>query len=284
MANFDIASFNLINWANAAADLYDSTPKDVEITQKDETGALFTKTIANRGKFKQQLWDDVGAALGQFNRTFYIDAVNGDDNNDGSSANPFKTFDKFLSIKIPGAAYIIYIKEGQVFEHTVYRNLLSNSVYIGRWGNTSDVSNPKIIFKNDDIQGTHRIGCFNSRLVFYRVDIESESNSNVVSNPAKGCFNLDFSSLGFIICNINLSSDGASFLAISDGYYSAFSAVSFYYSNITTGSGYVYRLKDNAAGSLKQAGTSIDDSTKWVSGIIKDANGVPRNILSNIVF
>ena len=104
MANsFDIASFNLINWANSVVDLYDSTPKDVEIIQKDNNGNLFTKDIANRGKFKQELWDDVGSALGQFNRTFYVDADNGDDNNNGDSGHPFKTMGKALdSIPIGG--------------------------------------------------------------------------------------------------------------------------------------------------------------------------------------
>ena len=111
MANsFDIASFNLVNWANSVADLYDSTPKDVEIIQKDNNGNLFTKDIANRGKFKQQLWDDVGGALGQFNRRVYVDADNGDDNNSGDSDHPFKTIDKAVDSTPIGGTVDITLK------------------------------------------------------------------------------------------------------------------------------------------------------------------------------
>jgi len=107
---FDIANFNLTNFAGAYNDLFDSTPADVSIQVKDSSGNITTKTVANRGKFKQQLWDDVGGALGQFDRTFYIDADNGNDNNDGSSGSPFKTLAKALnSVPMGGRGTIKFI-------------------------------------------------------------------------------------------------------------------------------------------------------------------------------
>ena len=106
MANlpFDIANFNLTNFANIYPDVMDSTPAYVSYQYKDSNGNILTKTIANRGKFKEQIWDDVGGALGQFYRTFYVDAENGDDNNDGSSSTPFKTLKKAYD-SVPSGGY-----------------------------------------------------------------------------------------------------------------------------------------------------------------------------------
>ncbi len=109
MANlpFDIANFNLTNFANIYPDIMDSTPTYVSYQYKDENGNILTKDIANRGKFKQQLWDDVGGALGQLNLYFHVDAENGDDNNDGSSASPFKTIRKACNrIASKGSIYL----------------------------------------------------------------------------------------------------------------------------------------------------------------------------------
>jgi hypothetical protein len=128
--SFDIANFNLLNWANATPDLYDSTPKDVQIQLKDSNGNITTKTVANRGKFKQQLWDDVGGALGQFDRTFYVDAVNGDDNNDGSSGHPFKTIKKAVDSVPIGGLGKIYLTEGQIFNIPSTINVDFKKIYI----------------------------------------------------------------------------------------------------------------------------------------------------------
>ena len=110
MPNFDIASFNLINWANATPELYDNEPKLVSIIQKDANGNLFTKQVKNRGMIKKELWDDVGGALGQFSKIFYIDQLNGNDNNEGTADAPFKTIKKAIyATPLAGACDVFLI-------------------------------------------------------------------------------------------------------------------------------------------------------------------------------
>ena len=86
MANlpFDIANFNLTNFANIYPDLMDSTPQDVTYQYKDSNGNILTKTIANRGKFQDYVWSDAKSAL---YKVYYVDPVNGDDGNDGLSTS-----------------------------------------------------------------------------------------------------------------------------------------------------------------------------------------------------
>jgi len=110
MPNFDIASFNLINWANATPELYDDNPQLVSIIQKDANGNLFIKQVKNRGLIKKELWDDVGGALGQFSRVFYVDQLNGNDSNEGIADAPFKTIKKAVyATPIAGACDILLI-------------------------------------------------------------------------------------------------------------------------------------------------------------------------------
>ena len=122
---FEIANFNLVNFADNYNDLFDSTPKDVQIDVKDSNGNITTKSVANRGKFKQQLWDDVGGALGQFKKTVYVDAQNGDDNNSGTYGNPFRTIKKAIESVPSGGLGYIRPKRGQthnIAEKITYRN------------------------------------------------------------------------------------------------------------------------------------------------------------------
>jgi len=86
---------------------YDPNPQDVSLPQLDENGNLVTVSIPNIAKIKKQMWDDVNAAIGLWNRTFYVDAVNGDDNNPGTQDAPFKTIKKAVdSVPIGGVGYI----------------------------------------------------------------------------------------------------------------------------------------------------------------------------------
>lgn len=101
MANFDIASFNLLNWANSVVDLYDSTPKIVEIIQKDVNGDLVTTQVQNLGYMKENLQSILTNAANSNTYTYYVDQTNGDDTNAGTSDSPFKSLDKAISVLKP---------------------------------------------------------------------------------------------------------------------------------------------------------------------------------------
>ena len=91
---------------------YNPKPLDVELPYIDENGNLLIAKQMNNAKFRKRVWDDVGGALGQFNRTFYVDVVNGDDNNTGTSDSPFKTIKKAVdSVPVGGNGIIILLND-----------------------------------------------------------------------------------------------------------------------------------------------------------------------------
>ena len=95
---------------------YDPNPQDVELPQFDENGNLTTVRIPNRAKLKKQMWDDINAAVGLWYRTFYVDPDEGNDNNPGTSSEPFKTLAKAIaSVPIGGYGQII-LSPGKTFE------------------------------------------------------------------------------------------------------------------------------------------------------------------------
>jgi hypothetical protein len=258
---FDIANFNLVNFANAYNDLFDSTPKDVQVQLKDSNGNIVTKTVANRGKFKQQLWDDVGGALGQFNKTFYVDADNGDDNNDGSSATPFQTIEKALkSILVKGT-----------------------------------------IVLNSDVHLTSAV-----MLPFVSILINLNGYSFYVNNDSKSqLYSISLSLGGFITLNNNgklvlpsAQSDTTSinnhpnFIISGYGGSTSHGLMLAYSVEVVVNDTHYGLLEiNNATGFFSaDSNSKITDNTgsgiTWadlISGIIKDSNGVPRNVLSNII-
>jgi len=299
---FDVANFNLINFANIYPDLMDSVPKDVTYQYKDANGNIQTVTIANRGKFKQQLWDDVGGALGQFNRTFYVDADNGDDNNDGSSDAPFATLQKAVdSVPIGGFGHIILNSNYD----GIFNSALKN-IYI-------EIASDKT-WKIPDGQRNLVNGCSVGILNYghlYVEKLDSDSNNSGDNNCA--FFVTDYEKYPYLaqITNVYLVNiDSSNPIKVDNDRYLAGSR------NWGTSQGMqinlaVYNIKcsddftldgkllflRNGAGSFQWNNLNNDDSfkvvdsdgnavdiTTTVDGIIKDSNGVPRNIISNIIF
>ena len=80
---------------------YDPTPQDVELPQLDENGNLITVRIPNRAKIKAEVDGFIAGAettiKGWWESTFHVDANNGDDSNDGSTSAPFRTIHKAVS-------------------------------------------------------------------------------------------------------------------------------------------------------------------------------------------
>jgi len=144
---FDVANFNLTNFADNYNSIFDSTPATVSIDVKDDLGNITTKSVENRGLFKQQLWDDVGAAVGQFNKTVYVDAINGDDLNSGSSTSPLKTLSKsFSSIPISGAGTIVFLSDIDIANETANSLFSDRSISISLNGFTLTKSTTNNIF------------------------------------------------------------------------------------------------------------------------------------------
>ena len=277
MANFDIASFNLINWANATPDLYDSAPKNVEIVQKDANGNLFTKSIANRGMFKQQLWDDVGGAVGQFNRTFYVDAVNGDDNNTGTSNSPLKTLDRAVQLTpVMGRVSINLLNDYTITTRDLYwgnkdinLNLNNYTITVQAYLNSNGVNEFPRIHNNKNItvingsltyvlaDSSANVTTYGGRLALFQG--RSVLISNVTVNIQNGGTLINTGEL--MLSNVTINTNSKGYAIAGDGQYNA-----------------------NQKIFLTQYNCTIDDSNYWIRTMVKDANGVPRNVVSNIVF
>jgi len=307
---FEQANFNLISFSEAYNDLFDSTPKDVQIDLKDTNGNVTTKTIANRGKFKQQLWDDVGGALGQFNKTFYVDATNGNDTNVGSSAYPFKTIKKACdSVPVGGVGSITILGD-----YTLQQNI--DILYKHIDLNLKGTLTFPWFATDNTYAGIHGITLHNSSIGFY---IDSSTNGKLIvldNNTGKTSINPFYSSAlrvnestkyGYIKFSIWTSQDNYSPIIIKDGALVSIRqwstnrpdllsiAISGHYAgtnrSIQVDSGAYLVDFENAPSSFYYSydggltdlsGNSINiDSV--VAGIVKDPNGVPRNIISNIV-
>ena len=130
-------------------------------------------------------------------QTVCVDAVEGDDSNDGLISSPVKTIGEAIKRHVSGSYTIILLKEGQT--HASVGGGFSTSVSSGviefkRWGNTSGIGNPIAKSTTEYNEGynanrgrfiTMRSGC----LIFNQIDVESVDIDN-----GKPLFNLD----GFI--------------------------------------------------------------------------------------
>ena len=300
MASFDIASFNLLNWANSVTDLYDSTPKNVEIVQKDNNGNLFTKTIANRGMFKQELWEDVGSALGQFNRTFYVDAENGDDNNTGDSSHPFKTIKKACdSVPIGGSGSITLAYGTYSVDATIF---LNNKIIRLNGIKDSDGNYPIVSFKENpnNLGDLFHFNVNKSSLIIHNIkfDIPAPSDS-VTSAINSGRYSVALRNNGrFYMYQADVDIDDDA----NNGYFILAGNYNWNSENGLGGMGtlstcnivankYIFCVGKTAFLNIGTNGLSIKDSsgndrdiTDCVMNIVKDTNGVPRNIISNVTF
>ncbi len=305
MANlpFDNANFNLINFANIYPDVMDSTPKTIEYQYKDANGNIQTKSIANRGEFKQQLWDDVGGALGQFNRTFYVDAINGDDNNIGTNSSaPFKTIQKAIN-SVPYGAFVRvelvsnYVGNFNTYFKKIYLHIPAGITLTIPDGSRNNISGCSITILNEghlhvetldsnsNVSGDNYAGFITTN---YERDISLGVSTNIYlinihsTNPItidnNRCLfggrtygtnqNIQMNlSIYNLYCAGNFTLDGDLF-HIYNG------VCSFQWNNMAN---------DSSFNVVDGSGNAVDFKTK-VRGIIKDSNGVPRNITSNIVF
>ena len=279
MANlpFDNANFNLTNFANIYPDVMDSTPKTIEYQYKDANGDIQTKTIANRGEFKQQLWDDVGGALGQFNRTFYVDATNGDDNNTGAGSAPLKTLDRAVQLTpAMGRVSINLLNDYTIATRDLYwadrdiQLILNNyTITVQAYLNSSGVNefprihnNKYIYVQNGTLtyilaDSSANVTTYAGRLALFQG--KSVLVTNVTVNIQNGGALLNTGEL--MLNNVTINTNSKGYAIMGDSQYNP-----------------------NQKIFLTQYNCTIDASSYWIRTMVKDSNGVPRNVVSNIVF
>ena len=297
---FDVANFNLVNFADNYNNIFDSTPADVQIQVKDSNGNITTKTVANRGKFQQQVWDDVGGALGQFDRTFFVDAVNGSDLNTGGQSDPFKTILQAISsIPVGGKGYI-WLHGDQTFIINEIKFLHNRSIVCrGDW----NVSNSKAVVTNeayiDANNGKQYTYGLSPSLCNFRFQNCTIQTADLVDNTQPlNSFHGFFRKNGGGEENFAVSLYGCD-LKLGDtnliqNEYSIGSNVYMYNCSVDcvgANQNSILLNTNMAASSLiaigvtlgtKNDGTTALSWTDIIAGVQKDANGAYKNILTNL--
>ena len=307
---------NNTNAANVFRKMYDlhynPNPLDVPFEYIDENGNKVTTTIKNVAGFRKRVWDDVGGALGQFNRIFYVD-VNGDDNNTGSSDSPFKTIKKAInSVPVGGYGKILLknnqehiIADGDNYEDIVIQN--RNIIIAPSETVTDDNPNPIIKFDaylhpdcpdNTSILKRLEIG-YRTFFTMTHIDLkypdpidDDHPFSDWLFQSQPILFN---GGIGFSYGNGNCSianADKLSLVFISRYHFNP--SISIYGSNMDLNSNsFVINNRSNSpftffGGAYTATENGGDDNlylTKTIKNIVKDADsGNPINVISNINF
>ena len=177
---------NNTNAANVFRKMYDlhynSNPLDVPFEYIDENGNKVTTTIKNQAGFRKKVWDDVGSALGQFNRTFYVDVENGDDNNSGDSSHPFKTIKKAVDSVPIGGFGSITLAYG-TYEFNTTTSLINKIVRLNGIKD-SNGNYPVVSFKEnpDNLGNLFHFDIHNSSLNTYNIKFDIPAPTNDVTS------------------------------------------------------------------------------------------------------
>ncbi|OMH40230.1 hypothetical protein [Desulfurobacterium indicum] len=277
---------------------FDPNPQTVQLPQLDENGNLVTVELPNRALIKKQMWDDFGGAIGQMYKTVYVDAVNGDDLNPGTSDAPFKTLSKALSVIPTGGWGIIFLKSDIVYGGTDNVIVAKDNITAIILKDSSLTTHPKITFNNY----TKILHGNNNRLWFNSIDFDFNL-SGFTYSPSLFMWNTHVyqgdagismgGGLGFDYCNININVDFdyLVYLVMSIPFIKMVNTITTYTNS--TGNDY-FKITDAAqcvninfegSWSIIVNGTVLSDSdiSSHIVSIVRDTNGVPRNILSNII-
>ena len=258
-----------------------------------------------------------------WNEIFYVDVENGNDNNDGSSSAPFKTIRRAVnSVPVGGNADIILLGSSDPSnpkQFLIDANLsVKNKRLRFMTNGTYATIKPKVVVASiagNNYNYAHHFILYNSYIEFHNDDWNSFVT---VENPQKADSSLDWinfaqftlvalsSAVIFRGLKINptpivkLHDSGAYVIGNQYAIEGDFSEIAINYSFkiqaesvnaipyfATTGLGssgvLMFRVHNN--GIFEDFnGNSLNASvTDLISGVVKDANGIPRNIVSNIV-
>lgn len=268
---------------------YSPTPANVTLPQYDENGNLLNVTIPNRARIKEQIWND--AATGMY-KIYYVDAVNGNDGNDGTSTSPFATLRKAIIAVPRGGLGIIYVK-GDLVQTSEQRIGVEGRKIIIRAH--ADTPNAVLTFRNTNGKDALDVN-YNSHLSI-NMDCAFENVYDTNLRSALSCYgNSQIAILNNYQATVQNGTSIKSNVTVGDNTRLVWIRnAGLYYANmnITTGTNcLLFGCGETGAvagvnkGTITLNGATPTDTDiiNLTAGIIKDANGVPRNIVSNVIF
>jgi hypothetical protein len=184
-----------------------------------------------------------------------------------------------------GASAKIYLKYDQTYNIDSYVYVYNKYLHFLPTETETGTNNPKIIIKSRLSNGyysNYHFSCYGScNVYFYRVDVEVERRPTTNYYYSSGAVGVKPSAAGQLLvlcrdCNITIGG-----LGLVSGRDEGFASAYMWGCKINDVEGAVLHVT-NGAGVVVSIGSRIAHN-RWASGVVKDANGVPRNVISNVI-
>ena len=280
----------------------------VEIVHKDKDGTSIGKSLVVDGDNSKLIFGgrniiNAYGSIGDYgNQTVYVDADNGDDNNNGVQGSPFKTIQRAIKVgEFSGGVVDIYCDNRQV--HLINSNvdIYGVACRLVRWDNAGNGDKFQVdlnTYLDDDEEYSH-FNYFNvSRNAALTInncefvgldkvdgkDFKVDDYTSTVVNIHAGLW------VYMDNCEVDLSnSDNASFVSATR-YYNVSPGVNIYNCDITLGEDTKTSILNNRWSTpvvFQRTGGSLDydEDDRQVKHIARDGDsGNPINVISNINF
>jgi len=278
-------------------------------TKFDEWDALIQNKLAAIDTEFQQVLMNLDNVM---NRTFYVDQINGDDNNPGTADAPLKTLNRaveltptggFSKINVIGDYLIAGETEFVIIEGKTIKIILQGTLRIKPWIYKDNYYKAVGFLLKDATLYMYISSANNGKIILEDIP------ENLTASPLLGLVTVNsYDSYGFSHLVIHNTSDNYTPIYVGKkqrifGVYQwsgnrlasmGFSLSGHYGGTgreiIVHSEGYVADL-DYAPGLLyvrydggfkNENGTAVNPTTK-ITGIIRDVNGNPRNVISNLI-
>jgi len=291
LQRFGTNGYNLLK---SMRDFWLGASGDVTTEWIEEDDSVASYTFGNRAKF---MYDLSNTVAGEMNKTFYVDSLNGNDINSGTTASPFATIKKAVD-SVPNGAYgYILLKDGV---HTLTQDIFLNNKRILIYGNSTD--NSLVTIKQDyrvqnylgtDFALSYGLYLRSSDIKFAYLKIEGLINNSGLSvHFAGGLIKRDDTTLSgsfnTFICNIKIgdepiiitasgstSPDVKIYAGTVDMVGSVDKPLFFLQSNSAK-----FDIQDTSLGTKSDNATPIT-VPDLITGVVRGVDGDPLNVLSH---
>ena len=280
--------------------------KDVTVEYYDLDGSLKTVSFPNRAKLVNDFIANVNSAM---NKVFYVDQENGDDGNDGSQNAPFKTLNKAIdSVPNGGVGDIVLLSNVDLTNSisVIDKTIVIRSYNAGKYGCCVSNENYPWITQRKQLSDNTKVypagfRVRNGLVYFYYVNIATLTVDD--DDLGKSIYWPGFISrfdgskeviLTFAsIINVNdtefIERQTGPGGMIDIGLYAT--KIKLVHPHAKNYAPKFINIEESSKTiSLSTQGTSVVDSNdnaiQWanvINGIVRDSNGIPRNIISNII-
>ncbi|RUM27735.1 MAG: hypothetical protein DSY42_09555 [Aquifex sp.] len=249
------------------------------ITDANGIPTIYKRKLDRLEKFKEELEKRKITV-----KEVWVDP-SGDDRNDGSQEAPLRTLDGALlkpgyttytawgteEVKIPFSLYIIYLTPGYTYDLSKVIALSNSFVLI-----VGDLQNPPII--DNPSGGNIRLRW--ASLEFFRCTIKNTGGNLFAGNGGVA------SRISFSSSTVNIGTKNLIGYYIHQHFHVALGSSTV----VKTSTGLLVNCNGSSLDYYRDNSTTIQDSagntltdTDIIGGIVRDVNGVPRNVRSNIV-